>query len=46
MEEEGGLPRSVGAEQCDPLTVMDMEVDVAQRGVPVGIGKGKVDDLE
>jgi hypothetical protein len=37
VEHERGFARAVGPEQRDPLVLRDLEVDAAQRPVPVGV---------
>ena len=39
MEDEGGLARTVGAEERHPLAGMNVQVDAIEGAVPIGVGK-------
>ncbi len=46
MQDQGGLARAVRAEQRDPLTTGDAQVDPEERLVAVGIGVGEPAHLQ
>ena len=46
MQHQGGLAGAVGAEQRDPLALVDVQVDAEQGLVPVGVGEGEAADVE
>ena len=46
VEEEGALPRAVGAEERHALAWLDREGQVAQDGLPTGVGEAEVFDAQ
>jgi hypothetical protein len=46
MEEQSGLARSVGAEQGDALSMVDMEIDIVESSMPVGVDVAQTEDFE
>ena len=46
VQHQRGLAGAVGAEQRDPLALVDVEVDAVERLVAVGVGEGQAADVE
>ncbi len=46
VQHQRGLAGAVGAEQRDPLALVDVQVDAEQRLVAVGVGEGEAPDVE
>lgn len=46
MEDEGGLARTVGTEECDAFAAGHGQVDAEEGLMAVGVGVGEAADLE